>query len=301
MRMMQLILAMCSILGLGAFAQEVRVFQFQGMPHIGAGIGTGTGVGMGAGDAKFFAAEFAEGHVVKGAPYSAEASTETVQVLADGNRISRKITNSVARDGEGRTRREESLGQPGSAEQRKLIFISDPVAQNTYVLDTHSKEAHSTQAMQYRAMSKELEAKRTAEREVRTTTTVHVRNENTAGIGVGIESHSNGSEKVEQLGTRTIQGVAAEGRRVTNTIAAGEIGNDRPIEVVRETWYSSDLQITLMSSTSDPRIGTTTYQVNSLQRGEPSPSLFEVPSEYTTVKENGNVMMRVERRNSTKE
>src|SRR6266853_1704258 len=105
MRKMQLILATCSILGLGAFAQEVRVFQFQGMPHIG----------MGAGDAKFLTAEFAEGRVVKGAPYSAEASTETVQMLADGNRISRKITNSVARDGEGRTRREESLGQPGSA------------------------------------------------------------------------------------------------------------------------------------------------------------------------------------------
>jgi hypothetical protein len=291
---MQLILATCSILGLGAFAQEVRVFQFQGMPHIG----------MGAGDAKFVAAEFAEGRVVKGAPYTAEASTETVQVLADGNRISRKITNSVARDGEGRTRREESMGQPGSGQQRKFIFIGDPVARTTYVLDTNSKEAHATQSMQYRAMGKEAEAKLAAERAremVRTVTNFHGNSEHSVSVSVGGESHSNGTEKVEQLGTRTIQGVAAEGRRVTNTIAAGEIGNDRPIEVVRETWYSSDLQITLMSTTSDPRTGTTTYQVTSLQRGEPSPSLFEVPSEYTTVKENGNVMMRLERRNSTKE
>jgi hypothetical protein len=290
---MQLILATCSILGLGASAQEVRVFQFQGMPHIG----------MGAGDAKFLAAEFAEGHVVKGAPYSAEASTETVQVLGDGNRISRKIVNSVARDGEGRTRREETMGQPGSAAQRKFIFISDPVARTTYVLDNNSKEAHATQSMQYRAMSKEVEAKMAAERAremVRTVTNFHGNSEHSVGVAVSGEPKS-GSEKVEQLGTRTIQGVPAEGRRVTNTIAAGEIGNDRPIEVVRETWYSSDLQITLMSTTSDPRIGTTTYQVTSLQRGEPSPSLFEVPSEYTTVKENGNVMMRVERRNSTKE
>jgi hypothetical protein len=291
---MQLILATCSILGFGAFAQEVRVFQFQGMPHIG----------MGTGDAKFLAAEFAEGRAVKGAPYSAEASTETVQVLADGNRISRKIVNSVARDGEGRTRREETMGKPGSAEQRKFIFISDPVARTTYVLDNNSKEAHATQSMQYRAMSKEVAAKLAAERAhemLRTVTNFQGNSEHTVGVAVSNESHSNGSEKVEQLGTRTIQGVAAEGRRVTNTIAAGEIGNDRPIEVVRETWYSSDLQITLMSTTSDPRIGTTTYQVNSLQRGEPSPSLFEVPSEYTTVKENGNVMMRVERRGSTKE
>src|SRR5260370_35886734 len=109
---------MCSIGGLGAFAQEVRVFQFQGTPHIG------TGTGVGVGDAKFISAQFAGGPVVKGAPYTAEASTETLQVLADGNRISRKITNSVARDGEGRTRRKETLGQPGAGEQMKRIFIN---------------------------------------------------------------------------------------------------------------------------------------------------------------------------------
>ncbi len=290
MRKMQLILAMCSAAGFGAFAQEVRTFQFQGMPHIG----------MGAGDAKFISAEFAEGRVVKGAPYTAEASTETVQVLSDGNRITRKITNSVARDGEGRTRREETLGHPGSAEQMKFIFISDPVAQSTYVLDSRAKEAHATQTIQYRAMSKESDAKRTAEREMLTITNIRSHAEPPAGLAASAELKS-GSEKVEQLGSRTINGVVAEGRRVTNSIAAGEIGNDRPIEVVRETWYSSELQITLLSTTSDPRIGTTTYQVTNLQRGEPAQSLFEVPAEYTTVKENGNVMMRVERRNSTRE
>src|SRR6266850_1037025 len=186
MRMMQSILATCSILGLGVFAQEIRTFQFQGMPHIG----------MGVGDARFISAEFAEGRVVKGAPYSAEASTETVQVLADGNRISRKITNSVARDGEGRTRREETLGQPGSAEQSKFIFINDPVAQTTYVLDNRSKEAHATQTMQYRAMSKESEAKRAAEREmVRTVTNFRGSGDHAVGIAVNVEGKP-GSEKV---------------------------------------------------------------------------------------------------------
>jgi hypothetical protein len=173
------------------------------------------------------------------------------------------------------------------------------VAQTTYVLDNRSKEAHATQTMQYRAMSKESEAKRAAEREmVRTVTNFRGSGEHAVGIAVNVEGKP-GSEKVEQLGTRTIHGVQAEGRRVTNTIAAGEIGNDRPIEVVRETWYSSELQITLMSTTSDPRIGATTYEVTNLQRGEPSQSLFEVPAGYTTVK--GNVMMRVERKESNKE
>src|SRR5205085_3538810 len=38
------------------------------------------------------------GRVVKGAPYSAEAVTESVQTLADGNRIVHKTTAQVYRD-----------------------------------------------------------------------------------------------------------------------------------------------------------------------------------------------------------
>ena len=47
-----------------------------------------------------------DGKVVKGAPYSAQAVTETTQVLPDGNRINRKNVSTIARDSEGRTRRE---------------------------------------------------------------------------------------------------------------------------------------------------------------------------------------------------
>ena len=48
--------------------------------------------------------------IVKGSPFSAEAVSESVQMLADGNRITRKTTASMYRDSQGRTRREESLG-----------------------------------------------------------------------------------------------------------------------------------------------------------------------------------------------
>src|SRR5512145_1787552 len=54
-----------------------------------------------------------EAKVVKGAPYSADAVTEMTQTLADGNRISRTTRGSVARDGDGRTRREQMLGALG--------------------------------------------------------------------------------------------------------------------------------------------------------------------------------------------
>src|SRR5690242_7555338 len=62
----------------------------------------------------FIGAEMSFGDkTVKGAPYSADAITETTQTLADGNRITRKTTASLYRDSQGRTRREESLAAIG--------------------------------------------------------------------------------------------------------------------------------------------------------------------------------------------
>src|SRR5579872_7151274 len=65
---------------------------------------------VGAADQNFEYATSAiriEGGLVKNAPYSAQAVTETTQRLVDGNRIARKTTASLYRDSEGRTRREE--------------------------------------------------------------------------------------------------------------------------------------------------------------------------------------------------
>src|SRR5207237_7712947 len=55
-----------------------------------------------------------DNRVVKGAPYSADAVTETVQTLGDGNRIARKNTAKVYRDSDGRTRYEQTLRTVGA-------------------------------------------------------------------------------------------------------------------------------------------------------------------------------------------
>jgi hypothetical protein len=94
-----------------------------------------------------------------------------------------------------------------------------------------------------------------------------------------------GQRKTESLGTQTIEGVTAEGTRSTQTIPAGEIGNTLPLEIVDETWYSHELQITVMTRHRDPRSGETTYRLTNLSRSEPDRSLFEVPADYT-VREN---------------
>src|SRR5262249_1300955 len=92
---------------------------------------------------------------------------------------------------------------------------------------------------------------------------------------------SEGKEVTEQLGKQMIEGVEAEGTRSTVTIAAGEIGNDRPIEIVSERWYSPELQLVVMTRHSDPRLGETTYRLTNISRTEQAKSLFEVPVDYT--------------------
>lgn len=98
-------------------------------------------------DIRFFSSEMSfDGHVVKGAPYSAEAVTESVQMLGDGNRIVRKSAARVYRDGEGRTRRELNMNNVGpfataAGDAPQMIFINDPVAGVNYILDARTHTA----------------------------------------------------------------------------------------------------------------------------------------------------------------
>ena len=39
----------------------------------------------------------------------------------------------------------------------------------------------------------------------------------------------------------------------------------------------------IMSKRSDPRFGETSYRITNISRSEPDASLFQIPSEYTTV------------------
>ncbi|MEO8386533.1 MAG: hypothetical protein ABI583_14885, partial [Betaproteobacteria bacterium] len=71
-----------------------------------------------------------------------------------------------------------------------------------------------------------------------------------------------------QLGTKDIEGVRAEGKNVSYTIAAGEIGNKNPIIVITETWTSPELQVVMYSKHSDPRVGDTIYRLANVRRVE---------------------------------
>jgi TonB family protein len=91
----------------------------------------------------------------------------------------------------------------------------------------------------------------------------------------------NGETKNESLGSQMIEGVEAEGTRVTHTIPAGAMGNERPIEATYERWYSKELQLDVLIKSVDPRSGESTQQMTNISLGEPDPALFEIPSDYT--------------------
>jgi TonB family protein len=91
----------------------------------------------------------------------------------------------------------------------------------------------------------------------------------------------------ESLGKQLIEGVEAEGTRRTLEIPAGEIGNERAIEIVFERWFSPELQVIVMTRHTDPRYGETTYRLTNINRTEPAPELFQVPADYTVKEARG--------------
>jgi len=96
--------------------------------------------------------------------------------------------------------------------------------------------------------------------------------------------------KSEELGSQVMEGVSVQGKRVTRTIPAGEIGNERPLEIVTETWFSPELQVVVMSRTSDPRSGDSVYKLTNVSRAEPDRALFEVPADYHVTNEGRDLM-----------
>ncbi|MCA1563549.1 MAG: hypothetical protein LC804_25950 [Acidobacteria bacterium] len=90
-----------------------------------------------------------------------------------------------------------------------------------------------------------------------------------------------GTTTREELGQQMIEGLMATGTRTTRVIAAGAIGNDQPVRIVSEQWFSPDLEVLVLIRHSDPRSGETTYRLSNIVRAEPERSLFEVPADYT--------------------
>ena len=204
-----------------------------------------------------------KGSVVKGKPYAAESETTTTQTLADGNRIQHRTVSKFFRDSEGRTRREQTFGNvdpSNSGPHEVKVFVDDPVSNAAYVLDPGEKSAR---------------------RLMRSVKFLHERDAESNPKAIILPDLNEGRDIVKKdLGKKTIEGLECVGTQTTTTIPAGKIGNERPIVIVSESWYSPAIDATVQSSTTDPRFGQTSYQLQNVQVGEQQRDLFEAPADY---------------------
>ncbi len=244
---------------------------------------------------------------VTGAPYSAETVTQRVQELADGNRIEQTTSGSVARDSQGRVRRDESLPGLGSKNEDAphIVMIDDPVAQVHWTLDAQTKTAMKVPIPGGKngafgalgMVPPPMGANKTffyAQTGPAPALPSGGRDQGFVSVvrsGAVPDDHDVAKT---DLGTQTIEGVPAQGTRITRTIPSGQIGNVQPIVITTESWYSPDLKVLVMSKSNDPRMGETTYKLTNIQRSEPTPSLFQPPDDYTVKDQPGKIVFNRE-------
>jgi hypothetical protein len=234
--------------------------------------------------------------VVKGVPYSADAVTERVQTLGDGNRIVQKSNARIYRDSEGRTRREQQLGAIGpwaaAGEAHRTIFINDPVAKIHLILEPEERIARKMKLpeggldMELPKMPPPPNLPAPPPKNGIHEEDVFVEKAPAPGTGVReiYKYFGNSADtKKESLGTQFMEGVRVEGTRTTTTIPAKQIGNEMPIQITAEKWYSPDLQVIVLSRRNDPRFGETTYKLINVNRAEPDAALFQTPADYKVV------------------
>jgi hypothetical protein len=223
---------------------------------------------------------------VKSAPYSATINNESIQTLADGNRIVQTNTGTVSRDSQGRTRQDAALpaiGNLSAASAPHLVFIQDPVAGTSYTLNLTDKTAW-----------KNPMSPGGTDGPGAAVGTFFIQTASgpppvppPAPPMIALTKHLATDEQLEanteSLGSQTMEGVVVNGVRTTHTIPAGQIGNDRPISIVTEVWTSTDLKTIISSKRNDPRMGEQTFRLTNIVRAEPDPSLFTVPADFKIV------------------
>jgi hypothetical protein len=236
-----------------ASALILIVAAAQGPPPGGFGDGPGFGPPGGGGRMR-------HEQVVTGAPYSGTISEQRQQTLPDGNQITRQTETKVYRDSQGRVRRETTRTN-GSGETQTFVTIFDPVAGFEARLNTR---------------------KLTAEKHP-----VPTGNNGAEGSRRPPADGNGPDVKTEDLGTNTIQGMEATGKRVTMTIAAGDMGNADAVQIVRETWTSTALKVPIQMTSTNPRFGKSTMQLTGISQAEPDPALFQIPANYKVITRTG--------------
>lgn len=203
-------------------------------------------------------------------PYTATWTEQSVQTLTNGTTITHESSTRIGRDSSGRIYEEvhHTAATPANSQPHEVVsyHVHDPVAQTETSWSSETKTA----TVFHRSASANAESRPAG----------HVRPADSAAqsaTGTGEQP----DVQREDLGTKIIAGVAAQGTRITHVIPEGRQGNDAPITSTREVWRSTEYGVVLASTASDPRFGTRTRTATAFQPGEPNAALFQAPAGYT--------------------
>lgn len=193
------------------------------------------------------------------APFSATTMMDNTQTLADGTTVTTKTMTTIARDSKGRTHNENRYDlSPSDNGQGRIrdITIFDPT--------TRVKTTLTPDAMQATVIAMPAAQPQPASRAIRP------------------------EIQREDLGMNTIDGLTVHGFRQSRTIPEGADGNDRPITITDEYWYSDELHMNITLKHTDPRHGTQFVTLTELSREEPDGKMFEIPAGYSVREDEGS-------------
>jgi hypothetical protein len=188
---------------------------------------------------------------VADAPFTAKVVVVWNRPLVGGGTVSRKYYTLVARDSQGRVRRETRgfvAADSGEEPPLRSFTILDPVS-GTRTICTKASMSCASGAFDANLVLTESAADR--------------------GNGNG-----------EILGRRTIEGLPTTGTRETVSNVVGPRGSSQLAVSRTDAWHSPDLHIDLAVTRTDPQLGVVTLNVTELVRGEPESTWFAIPSGY---------------------
>ena len=201
---------------------------------------------------------------IPNAPFVAVVNTRSSQILKNGAALNQKTLSAIARDRQGRIFNERRPLIPvlDTATPPILsIHIYDPKTRmNTFINPQNRVALQNTLNRPPSSLPPEV-----------------------GSIPLAGSSLPSPYIKEEDLGTRKMEGVDVHGIRDTQTIRA-EANGGKEVTVVDEYWYSEDLRLNMLAIHKDPRTGEQTTAVTQVDRNEPDPAIFEIPSGYKIIR-----------------
>jgi uncharacterized protein YecT (DUF1311 family) len=197
--------------------------------------------------------------LVTGAPFHAKIPVEITRTFADGTTVTQKYYTLVARDSDGREYREARQLVPSDSDREPPIISTRVYDPKTSLIITCTPEQRICRQQIFDPTQHPVEEP------------------------AGPSSDGKSVLTRESLGTKTIDGLECTGTRETRTFNPGAFGNDKPVVVTKEIWYSPQLQFNLLVTRLDPRNGTQKLEVTDLKLGNPGAEWFALPDGYRVV------------------